>query len=192
MLALPAEPRVRPLAGALVAAALLARTASASADPQAGAALTVGGGVAGVQPDGRKVPVFHLGVRADILFLRERDRDMAIGPYLEVGTEAFRSLAVGGGGEWLVPVTESFPLVLSAGATARGVDGVGWEPGLSAAAFFGSRGFNFHSWYGLTGGVFVLARRSLGASHDTDVIAGLELDLSLFAYPGIFLYNALR
>jgi hypothetical protein len=177
---------------ALIALALLARANVSLADPQAGAALTVGGGVVGLEPDGRKVAVFHLGVRADLLLLRERDRDMGIGPYVEVGTEAFQSLALGGGAEWLVPVTESFPLVLSAGATARGVDGAGWEPGLSAAAFFGSRGYNFHSWYGLTGGVFVLARRSLGATRDTDLIAGLELDLSLFAYPWIFLYNALR
>jgi hypothetical protein len=167
---------------ALIALALLARANVSLADPQAGAALTVGGGVVGLEPDGRKVAVFHLGVRADLLLLRERDRDMGIGPYVEVGTEAFQSLALGGGAEWLVPVTESFPLV----------DGAGWEPGLSAAAFFGSRGYNFHSWYGLTGGVFVLARRSLGATRDTDLIAGLELDLSLFAYPWIFLYNALR
>jgi hypothetical protein len=183
---------VRTYPAALIVFALLARAERAEADPQAGAALTVGGGVVGLQPDGRKVPVFHLGVRADLLFLRERDRDMAIGPYVEVGTEAFQSLAIGGGAEWLLPVTESFPLILSAGAAARGVDGAGWEPGLSAGAFFGSRGYNFHSWYGLTGGVFVLARRSLGATRDTDLIAGLELDLSLFAYPAIFLYNALR
>ncbi len=183
---------MRTCTAALIAVALVARAKGAEAAPQAGAALTVGAGVVGIQPDGRTVPVFHLGVRADLLLLRERDRDMAIGPYLEVGTEGFESLALGGGGEWLVPVTESFPLVLSAGASARAAGGSGWEPCISAAAFFGSRGYNFHSWYGLTGGVFVLARRSLGATRDTDLIAGLELDLSLFAYPLVFLYNALR
>ena len=89
---------MRTFAAALIAFALFARANGAGADPQAGAALTVGGGVAGLQPDGRKMPVFHLGVRADLLFLRERDRDMAVGPYVEVGTEAFESLALGGGG----------------------------------------------------------------------------------------------
>jgi hypothetical protein len=63
---------------------------------------------------------------------------------------------------------------------------------VSAALFFGSRGYNFHSWYGLTAGLFVQTRSSLGASHDTDIIGGLEVDLAAFAMPLIFLYNALK
>ena len=64
------------LAGALVALA-----ADARATPQANAGLTIGGGAS----DLRAPPAhafFHLGARADVLFLRTRSRDMGIGPYV--------------------------------------------------------------------------------------------------------------
>ncbi len=189
MLAVVGAARAR---GALTGLALILIVGRARAAPQVGAALTVGAGAVGLEPGGRPVPVFHLGGRADVLFLRERDKDMAIGPYVELATEAFRSFEAGGGADWLVPVSDVFPFVISAGLAARSSPGLGWEPGLSTALFVGSRGYNFHSWYGLTGGVFVQARTSLGPSHDTDLVGGLEVDLSVFAYPFLLLYGALH
>jgi hypothetical protein len=183
---------VRSKAALVVALGLLTASGVAHADPQASGALTVGGGAVGIESGGRAVPVFHLGGRADVLFLRSHDRDMAIGPYVEVASEAFHSFETGGGIDWLIPAVESFPFILSAGAAARHTSETGWEPGLTSALFFGSRGYNYHSWYGLTVGLFVQGRYSLGPSHDADVIGGLELDLSVFAFPFLFAYGALH
>jgi hypothetical protein len=166
----------------------------ARAEPQVGSALTLGGGAVGLQPSGRAIPVFHLGARGDLLFLRDNPRSMAVGPYVEVTSEAFRAFGVGGGAEWLLPAIQSFPFVLSAGGFARTGLGLSsaWEPGIATSLFWGSRGFNYHSWYGLTAGLFVQARYSLGDSHDTDVIGGLQVDLSVFAYPWVLAFEAIR
>ena len=117
---------------------------------------------------------------------------MGIGPYLELASEAFESFEAGGGLDWLIPASESFPFILSAGMEARHTAWTGWEPGVTSALFFGSRGYNFHSVYGLTGGIFVELRRSLGDSRDTDLIGGVELDLSFLAFPFLLIYGALH
>jgi len=170
----------------------IAAPGTAHADPQISSALTLGGGAVGLQSGGRAVGVFHLGGRADVLFLRSRDRDMGIGPYVEVASEAFHSLEAGGGVDWLIPASSSFPFILSAGVAERHTSETGWEPGVSGALFFGSRGYNFHSAYDLTAGLFVQVRRSLGDSHDTDVIGGLQVDFALLAFPFLYAFNALK
>ena len=96
---------------------------SASADPQVSVGLTLGGGAANLRTS--PLGVFHMGVQGDVLFLRKRDRDMAIGPYAEVLTVAFETFEVGGGVSWLIPVTEHVPLVLSAGLFVEGRWGLG-------------------------------------------------------------------
>jgi hypothetical protein len=186
---------VRPqhaLAFAFLAAALAFSPTNALADPQVSSALTIGGGAVGLQSGGRPVGVFHLGARADVLFLRSRDREMGIGPYIEVASEAFHSFEAGGGVDWLIPLSPAFPFVLSAGAAARNTPETGWEPGVATSLFWGSRGYNFHSWYGLSLGLFVEARYSLGPSHDTGIVGGLQTDLSFLAYPFLFIYGALK
>ena len=176
-----------------MAAAILAcvslRATPASADPQANAGLTLGGAAT----DLRTAPssAFHLGARGDVLFLRNRGSDMALGPYVEVLSESFRTLEAGGGVEWLVPVRDELPLVLSAGGFARRAPGVSWEPGVASSVFFGSRSYNFHSFYDLAAGIFVQGRWGLGDAHQADVIVGVQMDLVLLAYPLIFAYEAL-
>ena len=64
--------------------------------------------------------LFHPGARGSILFLRNRGTDMDIGPYLDVATASFHNVDLGGGAEWLIPVRDDLPLVLSAGAFWRG------------------------------------------------------------------------
>ena len=163
--------------------------AHARAEPQASAGLTLGGAAT----DLRTAPssAFHLGARGDVLFLRERGRDMALGPYVEVLSESFRTLEAGGGVEWLVPVRDELPLVISAGGFARRAPGFPWEPGVASAIFFGSRSYNFHSIYGLAAGVFVQGRYGLGDARQADVVIGVQMDLVLLAYPVIFVYEAL-
>jgi len=132
-----------------------------------------------------------MGLRGDVLFLRGRDKDMAIGPYFEGLTVAFETFEIGGGVSWLIPVTEHFPLVLSAGAHARGYQG-GWEPAVHAMIWMGSRSVNYDSVYGLTAGLFVEGRYGLGDGQQADILGGVQLDLELFVLPFVLLYNAFR
>lgn len=175
------------LAGALTLALVL-QPVTAAADPQFSVGLLAGGGGAFLRT--RPLGVFAMGLRGDVLFLRSGDRSMGIGPYVETLTVAFETFETGGGVSWLLPVTEHLPLVLSFGAHARAYPGGGWEPGLEASIWMGSRSYNFHSLYGLAAGVFVEGRWGLGDGQQADVIGGAQIDLELFALPFVLLYNA--
>lgn len=175
---------------ALVAVGALALCGRAEAAPQANVGLTIGGGTGALGNGGGGF--FHLGGRADVLFLRERGKDMALGPYLDIATSSFNTLELGGGLEWLIPVRDDLPIVVSAGGFERRVPVFGWEPGVVSTLFFGSRSYNFHSWYNLGLGLFVQGRRGLGDAKQTEIIFGAQVDLALLAYPFIFAYEALR
>ncbi len=179
------------LATALSLLALLSPVA-ASADPNVSVAATVGGGLSNVGRAGGPAPLFHLGIRGDLLLLRNRDADMAVGPYVDFATAGFSTAEVGGGLEWLVPVTEHVPLILSAGAFGRAASGFGFQPGAEATLFFGSRSLNFNSLYGLGAGVFLQGRAGFGNSKQADAILGAQLDLAILALPFELAFNALR
>jgi hypothetical protein len=184
---------VRAVHGFAVAVLTVASGAArtARADPQASMGLTVGGAlqdVVGPQPLGG---AFHLGARGDVLFLRSRPGQMAVGPYVDLATASFHDLDLGAGGEALLPVTEDFPLVLGAGAFARNGDGRTWAPGMEGTVFFGSRSYNFHSWYGLAVGLFVQSRWIPSSPATLDLVGGLQIDVQLLALPWLFAYEAL-
>jgi hypothetical protein len=186
---LPGQASLRSVKASLIVALSLIAP-SATAGPQANAGLTIGGGAFEVRDQPKAF--FQLGARADVLFLRKRNRDMAVGPYVDFVTAAFETLELGGGVEWLVPLSESLPLVLSAGAFERRAPGYAWEPGAVSTIFIGSRSYNFSSWYGLAAGFFVQGRWGFGDAHQADILGGLQVDLSLFAYPFLLAYEALR
>jgi hypothetical protein len=166
---------------------------AATADPQISTGLTLGGGVAELRTT--PLPVFHMGFHADTLFLRNGDHDFGVGPYVEVLTVAFETFEAGGGVSWLIPVTEHFPLVLSAGAHARAypvLGGMSWEPGVHAMVFMGSRSHNFTSLYGLNAGLYVEGRWGLGDGRQADILGGALIDLELFVLPFVLLVNAFR
>ncbi len=177
-------------AAGIGAAALLATT-SGRASPQVSSGLTIGGAVEDV---GRAPSeAFHLGGRSDVLFLRDRGSDMAVGPYLDFATESFRDLDLGGGAEWLLPLRDDLPLVLSAGGFARTGEGHDWAAGAVGTVFFGSRSYNFHSWYGMAVGLFAQARWLPFSSPQTaDVIFGIQLDAELLAFPSILILSAIK
>ena len=75
---------------------------------------------------------------------------------------------------------------------ARRAPGFSWEPGLATTLFFGSRSYNFHSWYNLGLGIFVQARYGLGDAKQGELIFGAQIDFALLAYPFIFAYEAIR
>lgn len=134
---------------------------------------------------------FTGGLRGDVLFLRERDLDWGVGPYVELATfDSFHDAQVGGGASVLAPVHPYLPIVLSAGAYERHADPWGWEPGVAASLFWGTRGFNYHAPYSLTAGLLLQARRGLGDSHETAFSAGAQLDLAFLALPLVYAYEA--
>ncbi len=166
-----------------------AASSDAFASPEFSVGATTGIALADLRT-GPVVPAFHLGGRADLLFLRNRPLETAFGPYLEFGTIAFETFEFGGGGSWLVPGLD-LPLVVSAGAFARS-SVVGVEPGVVANLFWGSRSYNFHSRYGMAFGLFGEARAGLGASRSMDAVLGVRVDLAALALPFLLAYQALR
>jgi hypothetical protein len=165
----------------------------AFADPQANAALTVGG--AGVGSEGQfwDHAEFCMGLRGDVLFGREETLDFGAGPYLEVGTYAFDELSFGGGGSVLFPVHESLPLVASVGAFGRyGDDDFGVEPGISGTIFWGSRSYNFHHNYVMAAGLLVGYRYAFGESKESVFTIAAQIDLALLGLPFVALAGAIR
>jgi hypothetical protein len=176
-----------------VAVALGAVSApDARADPQASAGLTIGGTVDDVVGPSHASGAFHLGGRASVLLLRNRGADMAVGPYLDAATASFHDVDLGGGAEWLVPVRDDLPLVLSAGAFWRNGDGRSWSPGMEGTVFFGSRSYNFHSWYGLAAGLFAQSRWIPSSPSTLDLVFGVQIDGELLVLPVLLIYEAIR
>lgn len=161
------------------------------ARPQANAGLTLGVAELGDrdQPFGKIR--FSLGGRADVLFLRERNADWGIGPYAEVLTTSFDDLQLGGGVSALVPIHDFLPIVVSGGAYGRHAE-LGWEPGISASVFWGSRSYNYHASYGLAAGVMLQGRYGLGDSRETALILAGQVDLALIGLPFLLAYEAIR
>src|SRR5262245_37390352 len=120
----------RPWAGVVVALAASTAARAATAGPQGTVGLTIG--AAGVSPDTAtirphvdpprgfwKETDFHLGLRGDVLFFRQKNSDFGLGPYAELMTHGFDQVQFGGGGSPLLPVLDTLPIVLSGGGYAR-------------------------------------------------------------------------
>jgi hypothetical protein len=166
----------------------------AQAEPQTSVGVTVGVAGEGSSHDiwGERT-AFHLGLHGDVLFGRSSTSDFGVGPYLEILTHAFDEVQFGGGVSGLLPILDTFPLVLSAGAYGRkGPPGFGLEPGLAGELFWGSRSYNFNSRYVLSGGLLTQMRYGLGPSHETSVVIAAQIDLGLLVLPVLFLVTAAR
>lgn len=177
------------LAACLTTFALAPR--DARAEPQFGSALTTGAALTETRFSNKDPYVaFHLGGRADVLFLRDRANAMALGPYVDVATTGFDTFEGGGGLEWLVPAFDT-AFILSSGAFAR-TSHFGVEPGVEATVFWGSRSFNYHSAYSLGLGLFLQGRYGFGDGRQGDAILGAHIDLEYIALPFVFAYEAIR
>ncbi len=165
----------------------------AQADPQATVGLTMGAAGAGLNRSIWQATAFHLGVHGDVLFGRERNADFGLGPYAELLTNGFDEIQFGGGVSGLLPVLDTFPIVLSAGAYGRKATGAfGLEPGLAGELFFGSRSFNFHAPYVMTAGLIGQLRYGLGPSKETSIVVAAQVDFAILTLPFVFLINAAR
>ena len=114
-----ARAQLRALGPSLCSALLvLASAGSASAKPlwNAGVETGVCGGSGSL---GLSQPRWCNALHGDVLFLRERGRDLGLGPSLRIGSVGFDDLRLDAGLSLLVPVFDSFPLVLEAGPHLR-------------------------------------------------------------------------
>ncbi len=166
-------------------------TPYAAAAPQASLGVTVGGAFENAVP-GPPGGAFCLGGRSDVLFGRSRGADMALGPYAEAGTLSFHNLDVAAGAEWLIPLRDELPLVLSVGALVRDGGGRSWAPGMEGTVFFGSRSYNFHSWYGMATGLFAQTRWIPGPESTVDAVFGVQIDAELLVMPVLLLVGLFK
>ena len=178
-----------PRAAALISAAVLAVALprAASAKPQWNAGLETG-----ACSSGRELGFEGLGfcnaVHGDLMLLRERSGDFGLGPSLRIGTARFDDLRLDAGLSVLLPVFESFPLVLEAGPHLRNFD----QPGAFAGAFFGFRSLNHHGRYEIASGLSLFAERSFTEGTPSSLWLTARIDAAWLALPFIFVVNALR
>lgn len=128
------------------------------------------------------------GVTADLLFLRKRNTDLGLGPFVEVSTAGFWDARYGGGLSLLAPLHPDFPVVVSLGAYGHETRALA----VGGSAFFGMRSYNFHGNYNLTLGLFGSFTRDLGATESTLTTLGIELDGFFLAAPFLLAIEALR
>ncbi len=182
---------LRALAGfggkALFVASVLHST-PAYADPQGNVSIISGLCGEGTRDDLWQSTCWYNALHGDVLLGRDRNSDFGIGPYLEVGTAGFDDLRLGGGGSLQIPIHPYVPAVLSLGGYARRFDSE-WQQGLAGDLFIGSRSYNFHSAYVMTGGVSLGARYGVGDSKELTLIIAAQLDSSVIWLPAVILYN---
>lgn len=150
------------------------------------------GGVIEDVPSGPPHGQAHWGARGDVLFLRSRGNQMAVGPYLDAATSSFHDFDAGGGLEWLLPVRDDLPFVLSGGLFGRTGEGHGLAPGLEGTLFWGSRSYNFHSVYGIALGLFAQTRYVPSNPEQTDFVIGIQLDGEVMLMPSMLILQLLR
>lgn len=175
---------------ATAVASLTAVASAAQAEPQANLAATAGVTGVGVQGAWWAETRFHLGARGDVLFGRARNLDWGYGPYGEAMT-SFDDVSVGGGGSVLAPIHPYLPIVMSGGGYERRANGA-WEPGVTGQLFWGSRSFNYGSWYVMAGGLSVQMRYGLGSARERSVVLAAHIDGEVLMLPFLFLVEAFR
>lgn len=172
----------------LVFAALLLIPATAQAEPQWNAALIPG--IAWVRSGGESSRPVYLGGQADVMFGRTSNASWGLGPMARVGTYRFSDLQLQAGASLLVPVHDYLPFVLSAGFYSER-DGK-THPGGFASLYWGTRSYNHHGSYIMTGGLVLEARRTGGDGGEKTVLVGANIDLQAFLLPAVMLINAFR
>jgi hypothetical protein len=165
------------------ASALLVAPAAA-AYPQWTLGLTLGGGARLAPPAEREVLIVA-AVRAEATFGARTPYAWRAGVFGAVGTTDFVTMEVAAGGILHIPVSASFPLLLSAGAIADVAPSQG-RLGVLGRLWWGSRSLNYHSSYGMAAGLWVEGRYRPDEG-TADVLAGVDLDLRVLTLPFVVL-----
>lgn len=171
-----------------LASSLLAR--AAYADPQWNASLVTGAAGLGAESEYWQDTRWYNGVRADVLFGRQRNADVGLGPFVSASTAGFDDVRLGAGASLQLPVHVYLPIVLSAGGYARHDDA--WHPGASGWLFWGSRSFNFHSSYVMSGGLLLGLEQDLDEPRQNAWIIAAQIDGLVLALPFILTYEWIK
>ena len=176
--------------GAFVWVALAARPGSVSARPQFGVALLPG--VCGVAEDQGvwQRTAFFGAARGDVLLGRGRSADLGLGPFVEASTAGFSDVRLAGGASALVPVSQWWPLVVSAGGYVR-PGREGFQPGFTGSLFWGLRDYNYHASYSSAVGLQAGVYQGLGGGRENVVFVAAHLDALLLSVPFVVAYEGL-
>jgi hypothetical protein len=91
----------------------------------------------------------------------------------------------------LLPVHPYLPIVVSLGSYAHKRSPVdGWDPGIAAELFWGSRSYNYHSMYGMAAGLVLEPRYGIGDAREATWVLAARIDGELIALPFLLLYEA--
>lgn len=173
----------------LCLAAVLLAPSTALADPQWNAALLPG--IAWVRTGDQTSRPLYLGGQADVMFGRTSNASWGLGPVARVGTYNFGDLQLQLGGSLLLPVHDYLPFVVSAGMYgARGDDRS--HGGGFASLYWGTRSYNHHGSYIMTGGILVEGRRTAGEGGEKTFLIAANVDAQAFSLPFMMLVNAFR
>ena len=172
--------------GAAVLACAFSSVGVAQARPQGNASLITG--VCGNGSDGAlwQDTFWCNGLRADILFGRERGRDFALGPYVQISSAGFWDARYGAGLSLLAPLNQDFPLVLSLGAGGHELEAAQLEGWL----FWGARTYNFHASYSISAGLLLGASHDLSSAGRNTLFVGAQIDGLILALPFLLAYEA--
>lgn len=174
-------------AGATLALALF--SPEAAAYPQWNLSLSPGFGRTLAPPEAREW-LLSLGARADVLFGARSPYAVRLGPYASLRSDDFDDLGLSLGLSLALPVSHTFPLVLSAGGAVELLEGPARVGGL-ARVWWGARSINYHSTYGMSVGLWAEGRWFPGDGRG-DVLFGLDLDLRFLTLPAVMLYEWAR
>ncbi len=133
-------------------------------------------------------PGFCNALHADVLLLRESGKDFGLGPSLRLGTARFDDVRLDAGLSLLLPVLQSFPVVLEAGPHLRNFD----QAGVFGSVFFGLRSFNHYGHYDMATGLSVMAERSFATGTPSAIWITARIDGSWLVLPFVLAANALR
>ena len=123
-----------------------------------------------------------------MIFGRERERDLGLGPYAKLGTVAFDDLRGAAGASLQIPTWDDLALVLSVGPL---LDHRG-DLGLDSSLFFGIRSYNFHGSYNFAGGLVLGAQHRFGDREATVIGLGLRVDVFFLSAPALLAWGALQ
>ncbi len=158
---------------------------SAEARPQGNVAWATGACGVGAEAKFWQETRWCNGLRADLLFGRERGSDFALGPYAQIMTAGFWDARFAAGASVLLPISDDFPLVLSLGAGGHELS----HGQLESWLFWGPRAYNFHASYSLAGGLLLGASRDLDERAENALFVGVQIDGVALALPFLLAYE---
>jgi hypothetical protein len=168
-------------------AAVAGPSAAADVHPEFTANLELAGGLH-VDDEGNTGPAyFALGGHTDVMLFRELSRSVGFGFTIDVQSHGFYDLLVAGGIGVLLPIHESFPIVLSGGA---GIDALTGTPSAFARIWWGDRNRNQTGLYSSSYGIFAEYVRDLSGDGVPTITAGASVDLFTLLWPVLWIYEA--